>query len=85
MSSAGWDRAERSPTDRFSRPLPAAGPLIDLTLQGPDLDEVPRDLTIEGARVEIRALWGRVMDLEQEVVELRQLIWRLRTDVQIHG
>ena len=43
-----------------------------------------RDLTIEGARVEIRALWGRVMDLEQEVVELRRLIWRLRTDVQIH-
>ncbi len=48
-----------------------------------DLD--PDPLTLEGARVEIRALWVRVQDLEGQVEALLDLIAEVRFEIQRHG
>ena len=56
-----------------------------LESQGPDIHVGPNDLTVAEARVEIRALWARVHELELEIQQLRQLLRSALFQIQVHG
>ena len=75
----GRSRSPRPPPAQWSAGQLAAGRAA-LPI---DLD--PDPLTLEGARVEIRALWSRVMDLEGQVEALVDLVAELRFEIQRHG
>ena len=73
--------------------VPLQGGNIDLT--DCDVDAGPggartvgcsnSDLTIAGARVEIRALWSRIHELELELQVCRHGLAELMVQVQVHG
>ena len=64
---------------------------FDLTEDGPPggedpgLQACPRDLNVAEARVEIRALWARVHELELELQQTRRLWAAALFQIQIHG
>ena len=85
-----WDR----PLRRGARDLTEEGPPgggVPLGGEGPTGGEGPelhagaRDLSVAEARVEIRALWARVHELELEIQQLRHHLSAAILQIQIHG
>ena len=73
-----WGRSLRGGEFDLTQDGPPGG-------EGPGLQAGPRDLNVAEARVEIRALWARVRELELELQQMRRLWAAALFQIQIHG